>query len=45
MSEPISWLWVADLNGKLSAKSFGRITQPRRSVVDKLFYEPMQMAA
>jgi hypothetical protein len=41
----LALLRVADLNGKLSARSFGRITQPRRSVVDRLFYGPMELAA
>jgi hypothetical protein len=41
----LALLRVADLNGKLSARSFGRITQPRRSVVDRLFYGSMELAA
>jgi hypothetical protein len=36
---------VADLARKLSARTFDRITQPRRGVVDKLFYWPIEMAA
>jgi hypothetical protein len=36
---------VADLNGNLSARSFGRITQPRRSVVERLWNAPMALAA
>jgi hypothetical protein len=43
--EIVSLHGVADLNGKLSARSFGRITQPRRSVVERLFYESMELAA
>ena len=39
----LTLLRVADLNGKLSARSFGRVTQARRQVVDKLFYRPMEM--
>jgi hypothetical protein len=36
---------VADLNGELTARTFGRITQPRRRALDKLYYEPMGLAA
>jgi hypothetical protein len=36
---------VADLNGELTARTFGRITQPRRRVVDWLYHEPMDLAA
>ncbi len=36
---------VADLNGELTARTFGHITQPRRRAVDKLYYEPMDLAA
>jgi hypothetical protein len=38
-------LRVADLNGKLSVRDFGRITQPRRSAVNQLFYRSMDLAA
>ena len=40
----LALLRVADLNGKLYARPFGRITQPRRELVDKLFYA-LEMAA
>jgi hypothetical protein len=36
---------VANLNGELTARKFGRITQPRRCAVDKLYYEPVDLAA
>jgi hypothetical protein len=36
---------VADLNGELTARTFGRITQPRRRAVDWLYFEPMGLAA
>lgn len=36
---------VADLKGELTARTFGRITQPRRCAVDKLYYEPVDLAA
>jgi hypothetical protein len=33
----LALLRVADLNGKSCARTFGRVTQPRRELVDKLF--------
>jgi hypothetical protein len=36
---------VADLNGELTARTFGRITQPRRCAVDKLYCDPMGLPA
>ena len=43
-AQHLALLRVADLNGKLSARAFGRITQPRRELVDKLFYS-LEVAA
>jgi hypothetical protein len=36
---------VADLNGELSAESFGQVTRPRRSAIDRFWAEPMSLAA
>jgi hypothetical protein len=36
---------VEDLNGDLSARTFGVMTRPRRSVVDRSWNEFMAMAA
>jgi len=41
----LALLRVADVNGKLSIRGYGRITQPRQSAVDKLFYGPTDLAA